>query len=162
MEKNRFKQLLESTMGDVKPLLVESEGSQNFVITNETTIEELDEYLYERIENNYGYGHSRSFEYFIQGLLKNSLVASGKSEEESKSMAEDFIERYMDNDMRSIPDQYDYYERREAGDTKYMGEIIFEYTTGGDGYGFSGSIKDLDKLLDDLKKLIQYGTIHDE
>ena len=43
-----------------------------------------------------------------------------------------------------------------------MGEIIFEYTTGGDGYGFSGSIKDLDKLLDDLKKLIQYGTIHDE
>ena len=162
MEKNRFKQLLESKMGDVKPLLVESEGSQNFVITNETTIEELDEYLYERIENSYGYGHSRSFEYYIEGLLKNSLVASGKSEEESKSMAEDFIERYMDNDMRSIPDQYDYYERTEEGDTKYMGEIIFEYTAGGDGYGFSGSIKDLDKLLDDLKKLIQYGTIHEE
>lgn len=162
MEKNRFKQLLEATMGDVKPLLVESEGSQNFVITNETTIEELRDYLYEKIEDSYGYGNSRTFEYFIQEVLENSLVASGKSEEESKSMAEHFIEYYMDNDMRSIPDQYDYYERREKGDTKYMGEVIFEYSAGGDGYGFSGSIKDLDKLFDDLKKLIQYGTIHDE
>ena len=34
MEKNRFKQLLESKMGDVKPLLVETNNSQEFVQNN--------------------------------------------------------------------------------------------------------------------------------
>ena len=36
MELKRFKQLLETTMGNVKPLLSESEEPERFVVTDNT------------------------------------------------------------------------------------------------------------------------------
>ena len=161
MDKNRFNQLLESTMGDVKPLL-ESDESDNFVITNNTTLDELETYLDKKIEDHYYYGHADTLGYIIRDLIQNSFMASGKSEQESESMAKNFIADTVNSDFWSIPDQYDPYERRVKGNTKYRGVIIFEFSSGGDGYDYSGSFNDLTGLLDDIKKLIQYGSIYEE
>jgi hypothetical protein len=89
-------------------------------------------------------------------------MASGKSEQESESMTKDFIADTVSSEFWSIPDQYDPYERRVEGNTKYRGIILFEFSSGGDGYDYSGSFNDLTELLDDIKKLIQYGSIYEE
>lgn len=154
MEKNRFKQLLESTMGNVKPLIVESEDSQDFVVTNETTVEGLEAYLEEKTDNRYDYGSAMTFEYIIEELVQNTLMALGKPEQESEAIATNFVASNMTNDTRNIPDQYDYYERREEGENNYKQKVIFEYTCGGDGYGYSGSFNDLTELLADIKSLV--------
>jgi hypothetical protein len=49
MELNRFKQLLESTLGDVKPLITEM-NSEDLQSMFETMIDEIGEYV---IENSY-------------------------------------------------------------------------------------------------------------
>ena len=154
MDKNRFNQLLESTMGDVKPLIVESKGYEDFVVANDTTVEGLEAYLEEKTEAQYDYGSARTLEYIIEDLVQNSLMASGKSEQESESMAKDFVKKNMTNNTTYIPDQYDYYERREGGENSYKQKVIFEFTCGGDGYGYSGSFNDLTELLADIKSLV--------
>ena len=102
MEKNRFYQLLESTMGDVKPLL-ESDESDNFVVTNDTTLDELETYLDKKIEDHYYYGHADTLGYIIGDLVQNSFMASGKSEQESESMTKNFIADTINSDFWSIP-----------------------------------------------------------
>jgi hypothetical protein len=139
----------------------EDEGN-NFVITNATTIEEFTDYLDKRIEDNYYYGHADTLGYIIKDLVQNSFMASGKSEQESESMTKDFIADTVSSEFWSIPDQYDPYERRVEGNTKYRGIIIFEFSSGGDGYDYSGSFNDLTELFDDIKKLIQSGSIYEE
>lgn len=155
MKKNRFKQLLEATMGDVKPLLIESEGSQNFVITNETTVQELEDYLYEKIQNRYNYGEDRTFNFIIEELVENILEASGKSEQEAGSVATKFVEDNMTNNQANIPNEYSDYGFDVEGENLYKGKTIFEFTAGGDGYGYGGTLSNLNELLNDLKKLSQ-------
>jgi hypothetical protein len=139
----------------------EDEGN-NFVITNTTTLEDFTDYLDKRIEDHYYYGHADTLGYIIKDLVQNSFMASGKSEQESESMTKDFIADTVSSEFWSIPDQYDPYERRVEGNTKYRGIILFEFSSGGDGYDYSGSFNDLTELLDDIKKLIQYGSIYEE
>ena len=74
MEKNRFYQLLESTMGDVKPLL-ESDESDNFVVTNDTTLEEFTAYLEKQIESKYVFGDEATLGFIIEYLIKTGLVS---------------------------------------------------------------------------------------
>jgi len=139
----------------------EDEGNK-FVITNATTLEDFTDYLDKRIEDNYYYGHADTLGYIIKDLVQNSFMASGKSEQESESMTKDFIADTVSSEFWSIPDQYDPYERRVEGNTKYRGIIIFEFSSGGDGYDYSGSFNDLTELFDDIKKLIQSGSIYEE
>jgi hypothetical protein len=139
----------------------EDEGN-NFVITNATTLEDFTDYLDKRIEDHYYYGHADTLGYIIENLVQNSFMASGKSEQESESMTKDFIADTVSSEFWSIPDQYDPYERRVEGNTKYRGIIIFEFSSGGDGYDYSGSFNDLTELFDDIKKLIQSGSIYEE
>lgn len=155
MEKNRFKQLLESTMGDVRPLLSESEDSNDFALTSETTTDELITYLDEKVERRSGYGMAHTFPYIIQELVQNILVTSGKSEQESESMAEKFVKDNMTNSDISVSDPYSEYGYTLEGESTYKGKTIFEFSAGGDGYGYGGSLFDLNELLNDLKNLIQ-------
>ena len=154
MEKNRFKHLLESKSGDVKPLLSESEEDKEFVVTNDTTVDELESHLDEKIEGRYSYGSESTLEDIVNYLVYNSLIESGKSEEEAESMADDFVRTYMDSDTKSIPDEFDMYERRTEGKNSFDSKVIFEFSCGGDGYGFSGSFYDLTGLLDGIKELL--------
>jgi len=110
--------------------------------------------LEEKTDNQYDYGSAGTLEYIIEDLVQNSLMASGKPEQESESMAKDFVKKNMTNNTTSIPDQYDYYERREGGENNYKQKVIFEFTCGGDGYGYSGSFNDLTELLADIKSLV--------
>ena len=91
MEKNRFKHLLESKSGDVKPLLSESEEDKEFVVTDNTTVDELESHLDEKIEGRYSYGSESTLEDIVNYLVYNSLIDTGKSEEEAESMADDFV-----------------------------------------------------------------------
>lgn len=154
MEKNRFNELLESTMGNVKPLLVESEDSEEFVVTDNTTVDELESYLDEKIEDRYSYGSESTLPDIVNYLVYNSLLASGKSEEEAESMADDFTQSRMDGDTTSIPDEFDMYERRTEGKNRFDYEVIFEFSCGGDGYGYSGSFSNLTGLLEGIKELL--------
>lgn len=154
MEKNRFNQLLESKMGNVKPLLVESEDSEEFVVTDNTTVDELESYLNEKIEGRYSHGSESTLPDIVNYLVYNSLLASGKSEEEAESISDDFTQSRMDGDTTSIPDEFDMYERRTEGKNRFDYEVIFEFSCGGDGYGYSGSFSNLTGLLEGIKELL--------
>ena len=108
----------------------------------------------EKIEGNYSYGSESTLPGIINDLVYNSLLASGKSEEDATSIADDFTENRMDSDTTSIPDEFDMYERRTEGENSFDYKVIFEFSCGGDGYGFSGSFNDLTGLLDGIKELL--------
>jgi hypothetical protein len=150
MEKNRFKQLLESTMGDVKPLL-ESDESNNFVITNATTLEEFKDYLDKEIEARYGYGHSETLAYIIGDLITNSLVSSGKPENEAESIAKDFCKNLKSS---SSYEDDGYGESLERGYVYYNNNNVFDFASYGGGYSFSGDFYELDELFNDIKSLV--------
>jgi len=60
----------------------------------------------------------------------------------------------MGGESTTIPDEFDMYEKKYEGENTFDNEVIFEYTSGGDGYGFSGSFDDLTNLLDAIKELL--------
>ena len=150
MEKNRFYQLLESTMGDVKPLL-ESDESDNFVVTNDTTLEEFTAYLDKQIESKYVFGDEATLGFIIEYLIKTSLVSTGKAETEAESIAKDFCKNF---ETSSSYRDDGYGETLENGDVSYKNEIIFDYASYGGGYSFSGDFYELDELLADIKSLV--------
>ena len=145
---------IESKSGDVKPLLTESEEDKEFVVTDDTSVDELESYLEEKIEGRYSYGSESTLGDIVNYLVYNSLIEAGKSEEETESMADDFVRLYMDSDTTSIPDEFDMYERRTEGKNSFDSKVIFEFSCGGDGYGFSGTFYDLTGLLDGIKELL--------
>ena len=132
----------------------ESEESKEFVVTNNTSVDELESYLNQKTEDYYSYGSENTLIEIVNNLVRNSLLSSGKSEEESESMADDFTERRMDSYSTDIEDKYDSYGRRTEGKNKFNGETIFIFDCGGDGYGFSGFFKNLTGLLEGIKKLL--------
>jgi hypothetical protein len=150
MEKNRFNQLLESTMGDVKPLL-ESDESNDFVITNATPLEEFKDYLDKEIEARYGYGHSETLAYIIGDLITNSLVSSGKPENEAESIAKDFCKNLKSS---SSYEDDGYGESLERGYVYYNNNNVFDFASYGGGYSFGGDFYDLDELFNDIKSLV--------
>jgi hypothetical protein len=139
----------------VRRIISESdEESQEFVVTDDTSVDELESYLDEKIEDNYSYGSESTLPNIVNNLVYNSLLSSGKSEENATSIADDFTESRMDSDTTSIPDEFDMYERRTEGENSFDYEVIFEFSCGGDGYGFSGSFNNLTGLLDGIKELL--------
>jgi hypothetical protein len=130
------------------------EESQEFVVTDDTSVDELESYLDGKIEDNYSYGSESTLPNIVNNLVYNSLLSSGKSEENATSIADDFTESRMDSDTTSIPDEFDMYERRTEGENSFDYEVIFEFSCGGDGYGFSGSFNNLTGLLDGIKELL--------
>jgi hypothetical protein len=134
--------------------LNESEESEEFVVTNDTSVDELESYLNEKIEGRYSYGSESTLEDIVNYLVYNSLLASGKSEEDATSMSDDFVRTYMDSDATSIPDEFDMYERKTEGKNSFDSKVIFEFSCGGDGYGFSGFFYDLTGLLNGIKDLL--------
>lgn len=135
--------------------IFESNESEDFVVNQETTLEQFEDYLNEKIDGRYSYGSESTLEDIINTLVYNSLIAAGKSEEDSESIADDFVKMNMDNTYESIPDEFDMYERRTEGKNKYKSKVIFEFSCGGDGYGYSGSLDDVSELLNDIKDLLK-------
>lgn len=133
----------------------ESNEEAEFVVTQETTLEQFEDYLNLKIEDRYSYGSENTLEDIINTIVYNSLLAVGKSEQEAESISDDFVKMNMDNNYESIPDEFDMYERRTEGVNKYNSKVIFEFSCGGDGYGFSGSFNDLTELLNDIKELLE-------
>lgn len=132
----------------------ESEESKEFVVTNNTSVDELESYLNEKIEDNYSYGSENTLINIVNYLVRSSLLSSGKSEEESESMADDFTETRMSSYSTDIADENDMYGRRTEGENEFDGKIIFKFDCGGDGYGFSGYFKDLTGLLEGIIELL--------
>lgn len=135
--------------------IFESNEEIEFVVTDETTVDQFEDYLNEKIEARYSYGSESTLEDIINTIVYNSLLSAGKSEQEAESVADDFVKMNMDNSYESIPDEFDMYERRTEGVNKYKSRVIFEFSCGGDGYGFCGSFNDLTELLNDIKELLK-------
>lgn len=135
--------------------IFESNEEVEFVVTDETTLEQFEDHLNEKIDGRYSYGSESTLEDIVNTIVYNSLIAAGKSEQEAESIADDFVKINMDNSYESIPDEFDMYERRTEGVNKYNSKVIFEFSCGGDGYGFSGSFNDLTELLNDIKELLK-------
>jgi hypothetical protein len=88
MKLNRFKQLLESTLGDVKPLITEMD-SENLELMFETMIDEIGEHL---IENSYfGSVEEYDMEDFASSV---SEFATNKIQEEFPNMKVNYVIYY--------------------------------------------------------------------
>lgn len=133
--------------------IFESHDSDNFVVTQDTTIDAFTDYLEEQLDFHSNYGNGMTFESEITEIIENTLKTLGKSEEEIDRLVEEFSKN-LDEDTNMIPNTYDEYENSFEGTNSYKNKVVFEWSANGDGYGFGGSLKDLSELLRDIKKLL--------
>jgi hypothetical protein len=119
--------------------LFERFGSDSdFVVTENTTAADLKKALDKCFENWYAYGNGDKIVDLCQEILHNSIEAIGKDEE---------------------PEKTELYARFEVTSNEVMldNEILFEYSTGHDSYGFEVTeYKDEDilQLLNVIKEYL--------
>jgi len=128
-------------------------NDEEFTVTNETTVDELDTYLTEFVDGLYDYGTGQRIIDQINFITYNSLIAIGKSEAEAEDIADDFTKRMMDVDQSTTHNEYD--EGKISGTVKYNSKDIFEFDCHDDYYAFSGSFNDLSELLNGIKELLK-------
>ena len=128
-------------------------NDEEFVVTDETIVDELDNYLSEYVEILHDYGSGYMIVDRINFIVYNSLLFKGKSEDEAEKIADDFTKRMMDQD--SSTDYNEYGEGKTSGSVKYNSRDIFEFESHDDGYGFGGRFNDLSELLNGIKELLE-------
>jgi len=132
---------------------VSEDDSEKFIVTNETTVDDLDTYLSEYVDGLYSYGAGYMIIDKVNFIVYNSLMAKGKSESEAEEIADDFTKRTMDDDSSTTHNEYG--EGTTSGSVKYSSRNIFEFECHDDGYGFGGSFEDLSTLLTGIKELLE-------
>jgi len=152
MNKNKLKYLKTFESFKVSEAVSEDD-SEKFIVTNETTVDELDTYLSEYVDDLYSYGAGYMIIDKVNFIIYNSLIAKGKSEAEAEKIADDFTKRTMDDDSSTTYNEYE--EGTTSGSVKYNSRDIFEFECHDDGYGFGGSFGDLSTLLTDIKELLE-------
>jgi len=128
-------------------------NDEEFTVTNETTVDELDTYLSEYVDGLHDYGAGYMIVDKVNFIVYNSLMAKGKSESEAEKIADDFTKRMMDEDSSTTHNEYG--EGTTSGSVKYNSRDIFEFDCHDDGYGFSGNFNDLSALLTGIKELLE-------
>lgn len=124
-----------------------------FIVTNDTTVGQLDDYLSSYVEELHDYGAGYMIVDRVNFIVYNSLMAKGKSESEAEKIANDFTERMMHEDSSTNYNEYG--EGKTSGSVKYRSRNIFEFECHDDGYGFGGSFDDLSELLEGIKELLE-------
>jgi hypothetical protein len=150
INKNKLKYLKTFESFKVSEAVSEDE---NFIVTNETTVDDLDTYLSEYVDGLHDYGAGYMIVDRINFIVYNSLMAKGKSESEAEEIADDFTKRTMDDDSSTTHNEYG--EGTTSGSVKYSSRNIFEFECHDDGYGFGGSFEDLSTLLTGIKELLE-------
>lgn len=128
-------------------------NDEEFIITIETSTDELDSYLTEYVDGLHDYGSGYMIVDKVNFIVYNSLIAKGKSEAEAEKIADDFTKRMMDDYQSTTYNEYG--EGKTSGSVKYNSRDIFEFECHDDGYGFSGSFSDLTQLLEGIKELLE-------
>ena len=128
-------------------------NDEEFTVTNETTVDELDTYLSEYVDGLHDYGAGYMIVDKVNFIVYNSLMGKGKSESEAEKIADDFTKRMMDEDSSTTHNEYG--EGTTSGSVKYNSRDIFEFDCHDDGYGFSGNFNDLSALLTGIKELLE-------
>jgi len=152
MNKNKLKYLKTFESFKVSESVSEDD-SEKLIVTNETTVDELDTYLSEYVDGLYSYGAGYMIIDKVNFIIYNSLIAKGKSEAEAEKIADDFTKRTMDDDSSTTYNEYE--EGTTSGSVKYNSRDIFEFECHDDGYGFGGSFEDLSTLLTGIKELLE-------
>lgn len=109
----------------------------DFVITEETTKEDLTEKLEEIIEGMEDYGNG-------QGFVDKCCNLLGEDDY-------DEFENRFDVDYFTTSNEYD--ETKINGTVKLDDKLILTYESHGDGYGFGGDLENIDYLLGEMKKI---------
>lgn len=118
------------------------ESLDGFIINDKTTPEEFKKEIQDCLDERDDYGSGQTFEDVVEDIVRDSIDAAGKSDQKSKMISQ--LWDRLDHD-----DSTNYYN----------GEVVCEYeTTGPDGSGYKAVVGDVQKLLDDLKKLIETGS----
>lgn len=135
------------------------DNDDNFIIDAETDMREFDAELERALDARYDYGSMHTFQDIVSYIVSNSLIALGKSEDEAYKICEDF-EGFFDSNERSVENEYADYGRTVEGTNTYKGRVVCEYEAGGDGYGFSASVKDVTELFEDIRELL-FGEVNE-
>ena len=132
--------------------IFESNGDEEFLITQETTPDELNNNLSEYVDTISDYGMGYMIVDKINSIIYKSLLAIGKNESEAEKIADDFTKKTMKEDHRTDYNEYD--EGKISGIVKYNNGVIFEYKSHDDGYAFGGEFSNLSELLKGIRELL--------
>lgn len=138
------------------------DDNEGFYIASDTTADELYEELDKRVEASDAYGCDSTFTGFVETIMTRSLMkAHNLDEKEAEKEASSYC-RAIYTDTTSVDDEFDDYGRRNEGTAKLDGKLIFKWSSGGDGYGYSGFVSNEEFLLNDMKTFIQNWGKEDE
>lgn len=120
--------------------MFESSDSDEFIITDETTLEKFKNELVDNFKAYENGGSGQTFIDIVVYMVKDTLKATGKNND----IAYD-LEKKLD------------YKDSEGINTYNDKEVCKYETSGHDGYGYTAEISDekvLGELLNDIKKLL--------
>ena len=137
---------------------VNDEG--DFIIDAETTQQEFDSALEDKLDARHDYGNSETFSDIVSTIVNNSLIAIGKTDDEAYDICSE-LEGFFDYNQKNIENEYADYGHNVEGTNTYKGRVVCEYEAGGDGYGFSATIKDITELFEDILELLGFTDVNE-
>jgi hypothetical protein len=140
--------------------MFESADSDEFIITDETTLQAFEKELESQLDGRYSYGSQHTFQDIVTYIVGVSIEATGKTSDEANDMTSQ-LESLFDYNEKSIENEFSDYGRDVEGTNTYRGKKVCEYEAGGDGYAFSATILDITELFEDIKRLIKTGDVNE-
>lgn len=137
---------------------VNQEG--DFIIDAETTQQEFETALEDKLDARYDYGSSDTFSDIVSTIVNNSLIAIGKTEDEAYEIGGE-LDGFFDYNQNRVEIPYADYEHNIEGTNTYKGRVVCEYEAGGDGYGFSATIKDITELFEDILEMLGFTDVNE-
>lgn len=129
------------------------DNDDNFIVDAETDLREFEAELERSLDSRHDYGGMHTFQDIVTYIVSNSLIALGKSEDEAYEISSE-LEGFFDSRQENIENEFADYGRDIKGSNTYKGKVVCEYEAGGDGYGFSATIEDVNELFEDIKEII--------
>jgi hypothetical protein len=134
----------------------------DFVINESTTVQQLTQYLDEKIEDRSNYGENLTFENIVETLVMNSLMAKeNMDEDKAGELSSNFVSKHFQSDYDTITDEYDEYGRRYEGSAKFDNVEVFTWSAAGDGYGYGGALKREDLMLKGIQNFLANWKIYE-
>lgn len=137
---------------------VNEEG--DFIIDADTTKEEFEAALEEKLDARHDYGSYDTFSDVVSTIVVNSLMALGKTEDEAYEISSE-LDGFFDYNQKRVENPYADYGHNVEGTNTYKGIAVCEFEAGGDGYGYSASLNDITNLFDDILELLGFVDVNE-
>lgn len=132
----------------------------DFIIDADTTQEEFEAALEEKLDARYDYGSYDTFSDVVSTMVVNSLMALGKTEDEACEIAGE-MDGFFDYNQTRVDNPYADFGNDVEGNNTYKGRAVCEFEAGGDGYGYSAKLKDVTELFEDILELLGFVDVNE-